>query len=179
MNNKQGEFMPHKPRDEPMTTKGHQVGRKVSDKDNAPEFTAQTLPPGSAPQSRTFEPNAELEIPSQADNANVLRDHGKESVHTSASETLGGADSRQLNTGSGHPGAGQTSSETRHGGEHHRKREGAGLEGVGSGGDRGMRDPRYNPPDPEAPVEHEPGPIPAREHNATLPGAEDKLPERA
>jgi hypothetical protein len=174
MNEKQGEFMPHKPRDGPMTTKGHQLGRKVSDKDNAPEFTAKTLPPGSAPKEHTYQPNPDSEIPSQADNPNVLRDHGKESTYTTAESTLGGADSRDVHKGLGHPGVGQTSTEIRHDGQHHRKRDGAGLEGAGSSGDKGMDDPKYNP-DPSD--DHPEGPIPAREHNATLPGAEGMLNE--
>ena len=169
MNEKQGEFVPHKPRDTPMTTKGHQIGQKVSEKDDASEFTAKTLPPGSAPESRTFQPNTQSEIPSQADNANVLPDHGEESTYTPASATLGGADSRDVHRGLGHPGSGQTSAEIRHDGEHHRKRAGAGLEGVGSSGDKGMNDPKYNPsPDDD----HSEGVVPAREHNATLRGTE-------
>lgn len=173
VNTTQGEFQPHKPRDEPMTSKGHQPGRKVSEEDDAPEFSAQTLPPGSAPKSRTFEPNPQSEIPGQADNANVLRDHGKESTYTSAESTLGGADSRDVHQGLGHPGAGQTSAELRHDGEHHRKRAGAGLEGVGATSGKGMDDPAYNPrPDDD----HPEGPISGREHNTTLAGAEDKLP---
>lgn len=176
MNEKQGEFKPHMPGTNPMTTRGHQVGQKVSEKDNAPEFSAKTLPPGSAPESRTFQPNSQSNIPGQADNANVLRDHGKESTQTPASSTLTGADSRSVHTGLGHPGQGQTSTEIRHDGQHHRKRAGAGLEGVGSSGDKGLEDPAYNPrPDDD----HAEGPVSAREHNATLPGAEDMLPESA
>ena len=169
MNEKQGEFQPHKPRDPPMTTKGHQPGRKVSERDNVEEFTVKTLPPGSAPADRTFQPNPQSEVPGQADNANVLRDHGKESTYTSAESTLGGADSRDLHQGLGHPGQGQTSSELRHDGQHHRKRDGAGLEGVGASGDKGINDPAYNPREDD---DHPEGPVPAREHNATLAGAE-------
>jgi hypothetical protein len=175
MNEKQGEFQSHKPRDDPMATKGHQPGRKVSEKDNVEEFTAKTLPPGSAPAERTFQPNAQSEIPSQADNANVLHDHGKESTYTSAESTLGGADSKDLHTGLGHPSQGQMSSELRHDGQHHQKRDGAGLEGVGASGTKGIDDPAYNPPEND---DHPEGTIPAREHNSTLPGAEDVLPEK-
>lgn len=175
MNEKQGEFMPHKPRGEPMTTKGHQLGVKASEKDNAPEFSAQTLPPGSAPKDRTFQPNTRSEVPGQADNANVLRDHGKESTYTDPLATIPGATSRDVHQGLGHPGQGQTSTEIRHDGQHGRKRDGAGLEGVGASGDKGIDDPAYNQPDTDA---HQHGPIPGREHNATLPGAEDMEPER-
>jgi hypothetical protein len=176
MNPKQGEFMPHKPRDQPMTTTGHQPGRIVSERDQTSEFSAHTLPAGSAPASRTFEPNPQSATPSQADNTDVLGGQDKESTFTPASATLGGADSRDLHQGLGHPGQGQTSTEIRHDGEHHRKRDGdgAGLQGVGSSGGRGIDDPAYNEPHAD---QHPKGPVPAREHNATLPGAEDRLPE--
>jgi hypothetical protein len=68
----------------------------------------------------------------------------------------------------GRPGVGQTSTEIRHDGQHHQKRDGAGLERIGSSGDKGIDDPKYNP---EPSDDHSEGPIPAREHNATLPGA--------
>ncbi len=176
MNAKQGEFVPHKPRDEPMTTKGHQPGRLVSDNDKVEEFTAKTLPPGSAPQDRTFRPNNISEVPSQADNPDVLPDDDKEATYTSASSTLGGATSQDVNEGLGRPMQGQTSTEIKHDGKHHRKRDRAGLEGVGSSGDKGMEDPKYNP-DPND--DHAEGPIPGREHNAVLPGGQDMLPEKA
>ena len=81
--------------------------------DAAPEFTAKTLPPGSAPESNTFKPNNISEVPGQADNPDVERSHGKESTKTSASDTLGGSTSADVHTGLGHPGQGQTSSELR------------------------------------------------------------------
>lgn len=145
MMEKQGEFHPHKPRDQPMTTKGHQPGLKVSGKDSAPEFSAQTLPAGTAPKSQTFTPNPQSEIPGQAHNVNVLSDDEKQSTYTSAESTLGGADSGEVHKGLGHPGAGQTSAEIRHDGQHHRKRDRAGLEGVGANVGKGIDDPKYNP----------------------------------
>ncbi|KAF7511017.1 hypothetical protein GJ744_005563 [Endocarpon pusillum] len=176
MNEKQGEFKPRQPRDEPMTTKGHQLGQLVSEKDKAEEFTAKTLPPGSAPKDRTFQPNNLSEVPSQANNPDVLPDDDKEPTYTSASDTLGGATSKDVNKGLGRPMQGETSTEIRHDGQHHRKREGAGLEGVGSSGDHGIEDPKYNP-DPND--DHPEGPIPGREHNAVLAGGEDMFPEKA
>ncbi len=107
----------------------------------------------------TFTIEAESEIPSQADNPNVCRGHGKESTYTSAESTLGGAHSRDVHNGLGHPGAGQTGTVIRHDGKHHHKRSGDGLEGVGSSGDKGFRDPMWNPrPDDD----HPGGPISAR-----------------
>ena len=100
--------------------------------DAAPEFSAKTLPPGSAPADRTFAPNPISEVPGQADNASVERDHGKESTKTTASSTLTGATSGDVHTGLGHPGSGQTSSELRHDGEHTSTKHGGGLAGVGA-----------------------------------------------
>ncbi|KAL8645255.1 MAG: hypothetical protein Q9210_006815 [Variospora velana] len=131
MTNYQGEFQPHKPRDEPSTTHGHKPGILVGN-DTAPEFTAKTLPPGSAPADRTFKPNNISEVPSQANNPDVLRSHGKESTHTTASSTLGGATSADVHQGLGKPIQGQSSSEL-HGGKAGAGREG-GLVGVGASG---------------------------------------------
>ncbi|KAF2148362.1 hypothetical protein K461DRAFT_262451 [Myriangium duriaei CBS 260.36] len=95
----QGEFSSKVPRSEPLTTHGHQPGRIVNEDDGRPEFHAQTLPAGSAPKDRTFEPNSTADIPASG---------------ASASETLGGATSGEVHTGLGHPGSGQTSTEQRH-----------------------------------------------------------------
>ncbi|KAI9880242.1 MAG: hypothetical protein M1830_004586 [Pleopsidium flavum] len=127
--NQQGQFGSRIAGSEPMTTKGHQIGQKVSPADDAPEFSAKTLPPGSAPADRTFKPNPSSEVPSQADNDNVLRSHGKESTYTAASDTLGGSTSADVHTGMGKPMQGQTSSEMRQEGG---KR--TGLVGVGASG---------------------------------------------
>ncbi|KAL8801474.1 MAG: hypothetical protein Q9182_004441 [Xanthomendoza sp. 2 TL-2023] len=147
--NAQGEVHPSVPRDEPLTTSGvrktprtlpktlsslqsrkeqnltslqHKPGILVGN-DAAPEFSAKTLPAGSAPSDRTFQPNTTSEVPGQADNDNVLRAHGKESTHTTASSTLGGATSGDVHTGLGKPVQGQTSSD-----------RGGGLAGVGASG---------------------------------------------
>ncbi|KAF2995242.1 hypothetical protein E8E13_002995 [Curvularia kusanoi] len=92
----QGEFQGHVKPSEPLTTKGHQIGRKVSEADHAPEFHAQTLPAGSAPESKTHIPDPDL---------------NNQKTYTSASSTLVGADSASVHTGLGHPGQGQTSRE--------------------------------------------------------------------
>ncbi|KAL9583163.1 MAG: hypothetical protein Q9212_002868 [Teloschistes hypoglaucus] len=126
MTNAQGEFQPHKPRDEPETTHGHKPGVLVGN-DNAPEFSAKTLPAGSAPADRTFKPNNISEVPGQADNPDVLRSHGKESTHTTASSTLGGATSQDVHTGMGKPIQGQTVSDAK-------GAQGGGLAGVGASG---------------------------------------------
>ncbi|KAL8919128.1 MAG: hypothetical protein Q9172_005132, partial [Xanthocarpia lactea] len=97
INEAKGPVHPSRPRDEPLTTHGHKPGVLVGN-DAAPEFNAKTLPPGSAPADRTFQPNSTSEVPSQANNDNVLRSHGKESTHTPASSTLGGATSADVHT---------------------------------------------------------------------------------
>ncbi|KAL9007671.1 MAG: hypothetical protein Q9173_007110, partial [Seirophora scorigena] len=109
----------------------HKPGVLVGN-DNAPEFTAKTLPPGSAPADRTFKPNNISEVPGQADNPDVLRSHGKESTQTTAESTLGGATSGDVHQGLGKPIQGQSSSEL-HGGKAGAGREG-GLVGVGVSG---------------------------------------------
>ncbi|KAK2756732.1 hypothetical protein FQN54_005178 [Arachnomyces sp. PD_36] len=118
INNKQGEFQPSRPRDEPQTTHGHKPGVKASPADFAPEFHAKTVPPGTAPADRTFQPNPTGETP----NTQPVDPNGI------------GADSRDVHKGLGHPGSGQTSSEIRHEGASHRTRQSAGLEGVGASG---------------------------------------------
>ncbi|KAI4145918.1 MAG: hypothetical protein LQ340_006123 [Diploschistes diacapsis] len=124
----QGEFHASKPRDEPMMTKGHAPSTHVGN-DARPEFHAQTLPAGSAPAESTFQPNPISEVPGQANNDAVLRSHGKESTKVSASDTLGGATSRDVHTGYGHPGQGQTSADAKHA-----RTQGQGLVGVGASG---------------------------------------------
>ncbi|KAI9838046.1 MAG: hypothetical protein M1819_006200 [Sarea resinae] len=127
VSNQPGQVGSHVPRDEPLTTKGHQAGRMVSEADHAPEFHAQTLPAGSAPSDRTFEPNVASEVPGQA-----LNPDQESSTVTDASSTLGGATSQDVHTGLGHPGQGQSSSEMHHDGQHGRAKHTQGLTGVGA-----------------------------------------------
>lgn len=102
--------------------------------DAAPAFSAQTLPPGTAPADRTFAPNTQTEVPSQA---SYPADADEDAPFTSASDTLGGATSADVHTGLGKPLQGQSSTEVRHEGQHHRKNPGgygAGLVGAGASG---------------------------------------------
>ncbi|KAH7128445.1 hypothetical protein B0J11DRAFT_271233 [Dendryphion nanum] len=103
------------PPSEPLQTGGHKPGVQASPNDRAPEFSAQTHPPGTAPASSTYTPNPDL---------------NNQGTYTSASSTLGGATSADVHTGLGHPGQGQTSSELQHDGQHHRKKQGLGLAGL-------------------------------------------------
>ncbi|OGM49200.1 hypothetical protein ABOM_004039 [Aspergillus bombycis] len=134
-NPKQG-FHPSAGNSKPLTDKGHQPGRKVSPKDYAPEFHAETYPPGTAPASNSYTPNTQLEVGSQAQSPNV--EHGKGSVKTPAEQSLQGATSQDVHTGLGHPGGGQTSAELRHDGQTHRKNPGGGLESVGANREPGL-----------------------------------------
>jgi len=181
MTNAQGEFKPSKPRDEPLETHGHKPGTKASPADFAPEFSAQTLPAGTAPKSSTFQPNPVGEVPGQADNPAVDRSHGKEGVRTDALSTLGGATSADVHKGLGHPGQGQTSTEIRHEGHHTSKKHTAGFEGAGAPGGSGLhggeegKSAEFKRLGDER-GEDTRGPGPEREHNATLDGAANKEP---
>ena len=116
----QGEFHASRPRDNPMTTKGHQIGTKASPTDGVSTFAAQTLPPGTAPEDRTFEPQ----------NLEARARTGDE-VHPSPLEGIPGVTSRDVHTGLGHPGQGETSVEERHDGQHGRKKQREGLSRYG------------------------------------------------
>ncbi|KAJ5819024.1 hypothetical protein N7474_004615 [Penicillium riverlandense] len=125
--------------DGPMTTKGHQPGRKVNEADQRPTFEAQTFPEGTAPASSSHQPNPVSNPGSQALNPDVLRAHGKESVYTAPGDTLMGSTSADVNRGMGKPMQGQTNTEIQHEGAHGRKKQPSGLEGVGATNeDRGI-----------------------------------------
>ncbi|EXJ90508.1 hypothetical protein A1O1_03611 [Capronia coronata CBS 617.96] len=177
MTNAQGEFKPSKPRSEPLETSGHQVGVKTSPADHAPEFSAKTLPAGTAPSESTYQPNPVSEVPGQANNDDVLRSHGKEGVRTDPLSTLPGATSADVHTGLGHPGQGQTSTEIRHEGHHTSKKHTSGPEGAGATGGSGLSDPNDVSPEfrrLQQDGDHPRGPLAG--HNATLAGAESKQP---
>jgi len=125
----QGEFAPTRPRNEPLTTKGHAVGELVGN-DAKPEFHAQTLPAGTAPKENTFKPNPISETPGQANNTLNDRSHGKESTAVSASDTLGGATSKDTYAGLGKPMQGDQADPEGSSG----KKDKQGLTGVGASG---------------------------------------------
>lgn len=159
MSNAQGEFHSRIPPSEPLTTKGHAPGVKVGN-DAVPEFSAQTLPAGSAPADRTFKPNTESEIPGQAMNPIISKE-----TWTRAEDTLGGATSADLHQGYGHPGSGQTSNELKGDG----RKDRSGLEGRGGDPNQG-----YVPKGAER--DHEPG---VRGDRENLLSAEERLPVSA
>ncbi|KAI9721202.1 MAG: hypothetical protein M1812_002363 [Candelaria pacifica] len=131
-----GQFGSHKPRDEPMTTHGHKPGVKASPNDDVPEFSAKTLPPGSAPADRSFKPNNISEIPTKGAVSDEEADAGEDEMAQvgNASDSLGMTTSASVHTGLGKPVQGQSSQELRHDGQSGRKKQSAGLHGVGASG---------------------------------------------
>ncbi|OCL14342.1 hypothetical protein AOQ84DRAFT_351555 [Glonium stellatum] len=162
--NQTGEFHARVPPSEPLQTKGHKPGVLASEKDRAPEFSAQTLPAGTAPASKTYQPDA--------DTTNA-------SMYHRASDTLNGADSGSVNTGLGHPGQGQTSQELRHDGSKGGAKQAHGLVGVGAtvGTDSKVvnsRDPAFagqRALDKDVPA--------GQRGNIEAPTAEERVPESA
>lgn len=152
-----------------LTNLQHQPGQKTSAADFAPEFCAQTLPAGTAPEAATYQPNPVSEVPGQADNEDVLRGHGQGSVRTDALSTLGGATSADVHTGLGHPAQGQTSSETR--GDRHASKGAHATGGGGLRGDDGL-DPEFRRLQQDD--NHPAGP--ASGHNVARDGAEAMIP---
>lgn len=140
---------------------------KASPKDQARESKAQVLPPGSAPPDRTFRPDTQAELPSQASEAPLENDDDDESTYTSPADTLVGATSADLNRGLGHPGQGELGRELEHDGRSKRKKERTGNEARATGGS-GLRD--------EGSAEARLLSRDTAEHNVMLEGAEDKVP---
>ncbi|KAI6780557.1 uncharacterized protein J7T54_000197 [Emericellopsis cladophorae] len=153
LNSAQGEFSSHVKPSEPLTTKGHAPGVKVGN-DAAPEFSAETYPPGTAPTDRSFKPNPVDET--STENSAVPK----------ASDTLGGATSAEVHQGLGHPGSGQTSQELH--GTH--KKDRSGLTGVGAN----LTDPQHQ--------QHHDRPYETGKTgkgSSDYPAAEDQLPTSA
>ncbi|KAF7194354.1 hypothetical protein HII31_04387 [Pseudocercospora fuligena] len=112
----------------------HQPGKLVGN-DALPTFQAETLPAGTAPASRTFQPNPTDSVPPAQQNIG-------EGEQASAADTLGGATSGDVHTGLGHPGAGQSSKELHDGS----KTRTGGVEGVGASG---VKQSTIDPHDPQ------------------------------
>jgi hypothetical protein len=143
-------------------TAQHQPGKLVGN-DAAGEFNAQVLPAGSAPASKTHQPNPDL---------------NNQKMYQDASSTITGATSADVHTGLGHPGQGQSSNELRHAD----KKGGQGLTGladsVGQGDVKSLKD------DPRHAVQRnlgdEIGDVPAGERgNTGGASAQEKVPESA
>jgi hypothetical protein len=134
--------------------------------DAVPEFHAQTLPAGTAPSDRTFQPNTQSLIPGQYQDPNIASD-----VQTRGDETIPGATSRDVHKGIGQPIYGQSSRQLRHGEKKGRHKHG--LVGVGA--------------DPRNPVRERALDIDVPKgtrgksgvNRQNVPGAEERLPETA
>ncbi|KAI9746791.1 MAG: hypothetical protein M1835_002414 [Candelina submexicana] len=131
-----GQFGSHKPRDEPLTTHGHKPGVKASPNDDVSEFSAKTLPPGSAPADRTFKPNNISDVPTAGAVSTEQADAGEDEMAQvgNASDTLGMTTSGSVHAGLGKPAEGQSSKELHHDGQSGRKKQSSGLHGVGASG---------------------------------------------
>jgi len=127
----QGEFHARKQRSEPMDGPKHQAGRLVGN-EAAPEFHAEQYTAGTAPKSRTFQPDPTDEVPTSGGNA--LDTFGGDTAQTT---------SATVDCGPAHPLDGETSHELRHDGHRTRKHQRQGLEGVGAD-NSGLRLPRDN-----------------------------------
>ena len=139
--------------------------------DAAPEFSAQTLPAGTAPADRTFQPNPINETPGQANNPDTLRAHGKESTYTDPLASIPGATSADVHTGLGHPGQGQVASDSKTGG-------GRGIQGTTAAGiPSQMADEREQVS--QRGLERESGGMAGKNDPRDYPGAEERVPESA
>ncbi|KAI0777263.1 hypothetical protein BD413DRAFT_638962 [Trametes elegans] len=76
--------------------------------------------------------NNQQPLPPAPDSRTVV-DRDPYATPTAVGDTLGGATSKDVNDGLGHPGQGQTSAELHHDGSAHRKRQLRGTEQFGSG----------------------------------------------
>lgn len=172
----QGEFHARVPRSSPMTTGGvgsprvvgikryltirqHAPGVKVGN-DAVPEFSAQTLPAGTAPPKHTFQQSP---IPGENMNPDIASE-----VRTPANEAMSGATSGDVHRGLGQPVWGQSSHELRGDGKGKH-----GLAGVGADPRDSVRERAL---DIDTPKDTR-GKGGISRYN--IPGAEERLPETA
>lgn len=116
----QGEFHASVPPSKPMEADKHAPGTKVGN-DATPEFHASTLPSGTSPASRTFEPNPKNTMPGQSPELS------NPDTWVDAESTITGATSKDVYKGMGKPVQRQTAGDLRH-----QTSQRSGLEGVGT-----------------------------------------------
>ncbi|KAL8243648.1 hypothetical protein R6Q59_009906 [Mikania micrantha] len=155
-----------------LTSSQHQVGQKVGN-DAAPEFHAQVLPTGSAPKANTYQPNPVDETPGQANNPLANEETKADPLD------FPGATSGDVHQGIGKPVSGQSSAEMDHDGKSHRARDKTGLEATGATGGSGLWGDESTEAKRLQDEHTDRGPISAREHNASMTGAESKEPVAA
>ncbi|KAF2259350.1 hypothetical protein CC78DRAFT_586083 [Lojkania enalia] len=162
--NQDGQFGSRVPGSEPLESSGHKPGVLASEKDRAPEFHAQTLPPGTAPSEATYEPNPDL---------------NNQRMYQAASTTIGGATTADVHTGLGHPGQDQTSAELRHDGQRGGSKQGTGVSRFGEQGND-PNDIKYLERDPTHAAQRNLGEVPSGQRGTTGgPAAEERFPEGA
>lgn len=149
----------------------HKPGVLVGN-DTKPEFQAQTLPPGTAPKSQTFEPNPVDTAPP------TLQSRPDDQIERDATQAqpldMPGATSGAVHTGLGHPGQGQTSRELRHDGAQHSGQ--GGYEGLKSTAAAKVTDPR-DPLQADQRALDKDEAAPGQRGNVGGPAAEDRIPE--
>lgn len=124
------------------------------------------MPPGSAPADKTFTSNVQ-ETPAQSSYN-----------ETSASASLGGSTSADVNTGLGQPAQGQTSKELHHDGQAGRKNPGmGGAEGVGGSAGQSTIDPHAPNMAGQRALDKDEATI--GRGNVGGPSAEERVPEPA
>jgi hypothetical protein len=98
-------------------------------------------------------------------------------VRTNALDSIPGATSKDVHTGLGHPGQGQTSTELRHEGEHTSKKQTSGPEGAGASGGSGLHGQTNVEFDRLKDERNRGAGGGVKEHNQSLDGAESMLPQ--
>ncbi|KAH8728229.1 hypothetical protein GQ44DRAFT_610181 [Phaeosphaeriaceae sp. PMI808] len=154
----QGEFAGHIAPSKPLQKSGHQPGRLVGN-DAIPTFEAEVLPAGTAPISKTYQPNPDL---------------NNQKLYQDASTTIIGATSTDVHTGLGHPGQGQTSSELHNSDKKCRNRLPGLADSVEQGNVRDLKD------DPRHADQRNLGDVPTGQRG-TVGGldAQERIPESA
>ena len=103
----------------------HKPGVLVGN-DAVNEFQVEQYPPGTAPEEDSFHPNPVSETP------RITEERDKDAPISSATDTISGATSLDVDQGLGKPLQGETSVEERHEGQHGRKHEKLGTERLGT-----------------------------------------------
>lgn len=118
----QGEFHSSIPPAEPMHHHGHNMKTKVGNEAH-PESHVEVLPPGTAPQDRSFRPNTTNMVPGRDEASNL------DEISGSGGDILPGATSKDVENDWNRPTQGQTSRELHGSGAAKGQKEGHGLAG--------------------------------------------------
>ncbi|KAK4631499.1 hypothetical protein CLAFUW4_03622 [Fulvia fulva] len=143
---------------EPASNNKHQPGKLVGN-DQVPEFSAETLPAGTAPAPKTFQPNPSDEAPP-----------APASGTTAAQDTIGGSTSADVHAGLGKPISGQSSKELHDGSQ----QRAGGIEGLKSTGQGTI-----NPHDPAHAGQRALDKDEATIGRSDVPDAQERLPQSA